>query len=105
VGREGGADIVSYRQLLPEAVVLVPVNLVAQTILSVVYRGSFASRQVAVVVFAVVADAMVQPGFLMFQRTRFPGRQLPAPHALRDAVLLAFPALVYGGRAQCAGKY
>jgi len=73
-------------------VVLLVINLAADTVLLAVNLALFFIGEIAAVLSTVVTDFAVETGFLVLQVRRFPGRELARLHALGDTILLVLLA-------------
>jgi len=82
--------------LLNARIVLLVINLPGELVLLMIDRGSIGRRQVAVVGRSHVVLFLVQGAFLGFQICCFPGGEFATVHAVGNAVLLIFLALVDG---------
>src|SRR5437660_1452920 len=80
-------------RLLMTTVVLVAVDLARLTVLLAINLGALLWVQFAAVRSAIVADFMVDLGFIVFEVRGFAGGELPALDALSDAVLLVLGSL------------
>jgi hypothetical protein len=49
-------------------------------------------------IFAIIADLTIEPGFLTLKVRGLASRKLAAPHSLRDSVLLILAPLINGRR-------
>jgi hypothetical protein len=78
---------------LRAGVVFFVVDIPRRTILFTIDLRFFSGGQLAAIGGAVGADLLIDPALLIFQSGRFARGQLPALHALGDAVLLILAAL------------
>ena len=67
---------------------LVAIDLAAEPVLLAIDLRLLGFGEMAIMILAVIADFVVEPGLFPFETRRLAGRQLTGFHALRDTVLL-----------------